>query len=87
MLTSSRSLTSLNLEFTDISMISSHLIGGNQKLSLHLRNTDKKLLETVFLITICHQWGDKLQSKTLFLTIFDLSLKIVLTFLIATYTV
>ena len=29
-------------------------------------------METVFLIAICHQWGDKWQSKTLFLLIFDL---------------
>ena len=34
---------------------------------------DKKKLETVFPIVICSQFGDKWQSKTLFLTIIDLS--------------
>ena len=34
-------------------------------------NTDKKSLETVFLIAICRPTGDKWQSKNLFLTIFD----------------
>ena len=33
-----------------------------------------KSIETVFLIAICPQIGDKWQSKTLFLSIFDLSL-------------
>ena len=40
-----------------------------------------KLLETMFSIAICRQ------SKTLFLTTFDLRLSIVLTFSIATYPV
>ena len=35
-------------------------------------NADQKSLETVFSIAICRQSGDKWQSKTLFLTIFDL---------------
>ena len=34
-------------------------------------NKDKESLETEFLITICRQTGEKLQSKTLFLAIFD----------------
>ena len=34
-------------------------------------NVDKKFLETEFLIVICLQIGDKWQSKTLFLSIFD----------------
>ena len=48
---------------------------------------DQISLETVFLIAICRQSGDKWQSKTLFLTIFDLRLSIVLTFSIAAYPV
>ena len=47
----------------------------------------ERLLETVFSIAICHQLGDKWQSKALFLTIFDLRSLIVLTFLIAAYPV
>ena len=35
------------------------------------RNVDQTLLETEFLIAICHHTGDKWQSKTLFLSIFD----------------
>ena len=35
------------------------------------RNIDKKSLETEFLIVICRLTGEKLQSKTLFLLIFD----------------
>ena len=35
------------------------------------RNVDKKSLETEFLIAICRNTGDKWQSKTLFLSIFD----------------
>ena len=34
-------------------------------------NVDKKSLETVFFISICRPTGDKWQSKTLFLAIFD----------------
>ena len=41
-------------------------------------NPDQKSLETVFLIVICRQSGDKWQSKTLFLTIFFLYLLIVI---------
>ena len=40
-------------------------------------NIDSKLLETEFLIGICSLTGDKWQSKTLFLAIFDLRLSIV----------
>ena len=50
-------------------------------------NTDQKSIETVFLITICRQLGDKCQSKPLFLTIFYLRLSIVLTYSIAAYPV
>ena len=46
-----------------------------------------KLLETVFLVVICRQLGDKWQSKTLFLAMFGLHLSIVLKFLIAAYLV
>ena len=35
------------------------------------RNVDQKSLKTVFLIAICRHTGDKWQSKTLFLSIFD----------------
>ena len=41
------------------------------------RNVDKNLLETKFLIAICRHTGDKWQSKTLFLSIFDPRLSIV----------
>ena len=60
---------------------------ANQKLSEQSTNADQKLLETVFLIAICRQLGDKWQSKTLFLMIFDLLSSIVLTFSIAAYSV
>ena len=51
-----------------------------------------KSLETVFLIAdwrkmTIEKSGDKWQSKTLFRTIFDLRLSIVLTFSIAAYPV
>ena len=36
-----------------------------------LTNVDKKSLETEFLIAICRPTGDKWQSKTLYLAIFD----------------
>ena len=36
------------------------------------RNVDQISIETVFSIAICLQWGDKWQSKTLLLSIFDL---------------
>ena len=35
------------------------------------RNVDQKSIETVFSIGICCPTGDKWQSKTLFLSIFD----------------
>ena len=35
------------------------------------RNVDQKSLETEFSIAFCRQCGDKWQSKTLFLSIFD----------------
>ena len=41
----------------------------------------------MFSIALCRQSGDKWQSKTLFLTIFDLRSSIVLTFSIAAYPV
>ena len=43
------------------------------KTSILSTNIDKKLLETEFLIAICRPNGDKWQSKTLFLEIFDQS--------------
>ena len=62
-----------------------HWVGGNRKRSCQSTNADQKPLETVFSIAICRQSGDKWQSKTLFLMIFDLHSSIVLTFLIVTY--
>ena len=41
------------------------------KMQILSRNVDKKSIETVFLIGICRPTGDKWQSKTLFLSIFD----------------
>ena len=41
------------------------------------RNVDQKSLEAEFSIGICRHTGDKWQSKTLLLTIFDLRLSIV----------
>ena len=35
------------------------------------RNVDQKSIDTMFLIAICRYTGDKWQSKTLFLLIFD----------------
>ena len=35
------------------------------------KNVDQKSLETEFLIAICRPTGEKRQSKTLFLAIFD----------------
>ena len=58
-------------------------IFGNRKCSSQSTNADQKSLETVFSISFCRQSGDKWQSKTLFLTIFDLLSSIVLTFSIA----
>ena len=54
---------------------------------LTIENADKKLQEKVFLIAICRRTGDKWQSQTLFLTIFDLHLLIVLLFSVAAYQV
>ena len=41
------------------------------KTSILLRYVDQKSLETEFSITICRLTGDKWQSKTLFLSIFN----------------
>ena len=65
-----------------------HWVGGNRKRSLQSMNADQKSLETVFSIDICRQSGDNWQSKTLFLTSFDLrSSMIFKTFSIAAYPV
>ena len=66
---------------------SSHRVGGNRKRHQQSMNVDQKSIETVFLIAICRQCGDKWQSKTLFLTIFYLCSSIVLAFSIAAYPV
>ena len=65
----------------------SHRIEGNGKRCQQSTNADQQLIETVFSIVICRQWGDKWQSKTLFLLIFNLGSSIVLAFLIAAYLV
>ena len=63
-----------------------HRIGDNRKCSLQSTNADQKSLETVFSIAICRPSGDKWQSKTLFILIFDLRSSLLL-FSIATYPV
>ena len=50
-------------------------------------NIDQKSLETEFSIVICRPTGDKWQSKTLILAIFDPRSSIVSAFLIAAYLV
>ena len=47
-------------------------VGGNRKRYQRSTNADQKSIETVFLIVICRQCGDKWPSKTMFLTIFYL---------------
>ena len=62
--------------------------GGRQsKHSYQTTNADQKSLESMFSIAICRHTGDKWQSKTLFLTIFDLRSSIVLMFSIAAHPV
>ena len=64
-----------------------HRVGGNPKRSSQSTNADITSIETVFSSVICRPIGDKWQSKTLFLTIFDLRSSMVLTFSIAAYPV
>ena len=65
----------------------SNRIGGNLKRSYYNHRTDgsKIARNSVFDGHICRQSGDKWQSETLFLTIFDLRSSIVLMFSIAAY--
>ena len=44
----------------------SHRVGDNRKRSTQSTNTDQKSLETVFLIAICRQSGDKCHRKRSF---------------------
>ena len=67
--------------------IYSHRVVGNRKRSFKSTNADQKSLETVFLIAVCRQSGDKWQSKTRFLTTFDQRSSIVLMFSIAAFPV
>ena len=67
--------------------MTTHRVGGNLKCSLKSTNAVQKSLETVFSVAICCQSGNKWQSKTLFLTIFDLRSSMVLTISIAAYPV
>ena len=62
-------------------------MGGNRKRYQQSTNADRKSVETVFLIAICRHWGDKWQSKMLFLFTLYLSSLIVLAFFIAAYPV
>ena len=66
-----------------LSLVISQRIGGDRKLSKQSPQADQNSIETVFLIAICRQSGDKWQSKTLFLSNFDLGSLIVIAFLIA----
>ena len=59
--------------------------GINRKRSKQSTNAGQKIAIAVFSIAISRQSGDKLQSKTLFLTIYDLRSSIVL--MIAAYPV
>ena len=47
-----------------------HTGWGQSKMPILSRNVHPKSIETVFLIAICRNSGDKWQSKTLFLSIF-----------------
>ena len=62
-----------------------HRVGGNPKRCQQSTNAEHKSIETVISIPFCRECGDKWQSKTLFLTIFDLRSSIVLAFSIAAY--
>ena len=60
------------------------------KMLIHVlsTNVDQNSLEIEFLIAICHQTGDKWQSKTLYLAIFHPRFGLLLrAFLIAAYPV
>ena len=60
--------------------------GGRQLKTIILpMNVDRKLLETEFSIAICRPTGDKWQSKTLFLMIFEPLFSFVKSVLIAAY--
>ena len=74
--------------------VTSHRVGGNRKRYQQSTNVDKKIDRNgVFNCHLSPVWrqmantGDKWQSKTLFLTIFDLRSLIALAFLIAVYPV
>ena len=68
-------------------ILKTHQEGGNRKRYQQSTKADQKSIETVFLIAICHQCGNKWQSKTLSILIFDLRSSIVLVFSIASYPV
>ena len=63
--------TNINLLHTLIHVCGVITLERRQLFEIASMYADKKSLETVFLIVICRQSGDKWQSKTLFLTIFD----------------
>ena len=59
-------------------MCTPYTLGGLQsKTPILSSNVDQKSIETVFSIAICRHTGDKWESKTLFLSIFDPRLSIV----------
>ena len=63
-------------------------MGSQQSKTLILStNVDKKWLETMFLIAICHPNGDKWQSKTLLLAILIRVCQLLRVFSIATFPV
>ena len=67
----------------EVAWACTHRVGGNQKRYQQSTNTDQKSIGKVFSIAICRQCGEKWQSKTLFLTIFNLHSSILLAFSIA----
>ena len=59
----------------------------SKTLIVSMNEDKKKSLETEFMISICRLNGNKRQSKTFFLAIFDPRLSIVKSVLIAAYPV
>ena len=62
---------------SDFIAICTTLCRGHSKTPIPSWNVDQKSLETEFSISICRHTGDKWQSKTVFLLIFDPRLWIV----------
>ena len=66
-------LAEQHLEFLTVSFTGGCTTLGRwqSKMSILLTDVDQKSIETEFLIAICRLTGDKWQSKTLFLAVFD----------------